>query len=172
MRSFALPLVLGVCVLALYAFVVSAPVQAQPLPPRPPVPTETIPPRPTLPPETPTATATAVPTATAAPTVTATVVADPPAPRPRPIAPGRITGTIVDLRTNTPMPGVAVRVGDLVLMSDANGNYDRSGLAPGTYDVVLALPADWGTAAQPLLRVSVAEGETVVQHLAYNGLLP
>lgn len=147
MRSLTLTVVLGACLIALYGLLMSAPVsvQAQSLPPRPPLPTVTPTPPPTEAEETTT--------------------------RRRTIAPGRITGTIIDLTTSAPMPGVAVRVGDRILVSDANGNYDRSGLPPGTYDVVLAMPADWGTPAQTLIRIELAEGATVVQHLFYHGSL-
>ncbi len=148
MRSLTLTVVLGACLIALYGLLMSAPVavQAQSLPPRPPLPTMT----PTPPPPAP-------PAAEETPT------------RRRIVALGRITGTIIDLTTNAPMPGVAVRVGNNILVSDANGNYDRSGLLPGTYEVVLAIPADWGTPAQGLISIDLAEDATVVQHLFYHG---
>ena len=147
MRSLTLTVVLGACLIALYGLLMSAPVsvQAQSLPPRPPLPTVTPTPPPTEAEETTT--------------------------RRRTIEPGRITGTVIDLTTNAPMPGVAIRVGDRILVSDANGNYDRSGLMPGTYEVILAIPADWGTPAQELISIELAEGATVVQHLFYHGSL-
>jgi hypothetical protein len=148
MRSLTLTVVLGACLIALYGLLMSSPVpvQAQSLPPRPPLPTVT----PTPPPPP---------------------AAEEAAPRRRIVALGRITGTIIDLTTNAPMPGVAVRVGDRIMVSDANGNYDRSGVLPGSYDVVLALPADWGVPAQEVIRIDVAEGATIVQHLFYHGSL-
>lgn len=149
MRSITLTVVLGACLIALYGLLMSAPVpvQAQSLPPRPPLPTVT--PTPTPPP----------------------AAAEEEAPRRRIVALGRITGTVIDLTTNAPMPGVAVRIGDQILVSDANGNYDRSGLLPGAYDVVLVMPADWGTPAQGLITIELVEGATVVQHLFYHGSL-
>lgn len=148
MRSLTLTVVLGACLIALYGLLMSTPVpaQAQSLPPRPPLPTVT----PTPPPPP---------------------AAEETSSRRRIVALGRITGTVIDLTTSAPMPGVAVRVGDRILVSDANGNYDVSGILPGSYDVVLAMPADWGTPAQDLIRVDVAEGATVVQHLFFHGSL-
>lgn len=84
----------------------------------------------------------------------------------------RITGTVIDLTTGAPAPGVAVRVGDATLTSDANGNYDRSGLAAGSYGVALALEPGRGEAAQGELTVTVAAGQTVVQHLAFRSPAP
>src|SRR5829696_7288261 len=41
---------------------------------------------------------------------------------------GRITGTVIDQTTGAPVPNIAVVVGDQTMVTDANGNYDRSGL--------------------------------------------
>lgn len=83
-------------------------------------------------------------------------------------APGRITGTVIDLTTGAPAPGIAVIVGDLVVTTDANGNYDRSNLPPGSYSVALALAGGQGTPEQGQLTIVLAAGATVVQHLAFR----
>lgn len=89
-----------------------------------------------------------------------------------PAAPGRITGTVIDRTTGAPASGVAVRVGDTTVTSDANGNYDRSSLAAGSYAVALILEPGRGEPAQGELTVAVAAGQTVVQHLAFSSPLP
>lgn len=103
-----------------------------------------------------------------------------PAPTPKPSsgshssdeATGRITGTVIDLTTGAPAPGVAVTVGDTSVTTDANGNYDRSGLAAGDYQVALALTAAQGTAAQGPIAVALAAGATVIQHLSFRSPPP
>lgn len=115
-----------------------------------------LPPRPTLPPVTPT---TVPPTATPLPE---------PEPGPRRLKPGRVTGTVIDASTGAPAANVAVRIGPRIVVSDANGNYDWSGLPVGDYEVALALPADWGVDLQGTLTVTVDEGATTVQHLFFR----
>lgn len=83
-------------------------------------------------------------------------------------APGRITGTVIDLTTGAPRPSVQVSIGDRVVVSDSNGNYDLNGLAPGDYRVALVLDVAQGVAAQEPLTLQLAEGATVVQHLAFR----
>jgi LPXTG-motif cell wall-anchored protein len=90
----------------------------------------------------------------------------------KPVALGRITGTVIDSRTGYPTAGMRVQVGDLVVVSDANGNYDRNGLLPGSYMVSLQVSADQGIAEQGTLSISLAEGATVVQHLAFRSPVP
>jgi LPXTG-motif cell wall-anchored protein len=85
-----------------------------------------------------------------------------------PVASGRITGTVIDLTTGAPAPGISVAVGDVVVTSDANGNYDRSGLTPGVYTVALVLTAEQGVAAQEPIAVDLGAGATVVQHLFFR----
>lgn len=105
----------------------------------------------------------------------------PPRPTPRPTAVprsdggsaepaplGRITGTVIETTSGAPAPGVAVKVGDEVVTTDANGNYDRNGLPAGDYIVELALGADQGTPAQRAITVALGEGQTVVQHLSFS----
>jgi hypothetical protein len=82
------------------------------------------------------------------------------------VVPGRITGTVIDQRTGAPTPGVTVRVGTLALVTDAHGNYDVNGLTPGTYAVELSLAA--GQAAPAPVTVTLAAGQTVVQHLGFH----
>lgn len=81
---------------------------------------------------------------------------------------GRITGTVIDSTTGAPAPGVTVSVGDVAVVSDANGNYDRSGLAAGAYPVSLVLSAAQGVAEQGVITVTLADGATVVQHLRFR----
>jgi hypothetical protein len=83
-------------------------------------------------------------------------------------APGRITGTVIDLTTGAPAPGIAVIVGDMTVLTDANGNYDRSDLPAGSYSVALALASGQGTPEQGALTIALAAGATVVQHLAFR----
>jgi carboxypeptidase family protein len=120
------------------------------------------PPRPTI-----------VPTATP---VTSTPLVPTPKPKHKskdatPVPPGRITGTVIDLTSGAPAPGIAVMVGDVRVVSDANGNYDRNGLPPGSYTVTLALAEGQGTPAQAPITVELAAGATVVQHLAFRSPL-
>ncbi len=131
----------------------------------------------------PTATPTSTPTPTATPggptatpggptaTPTVTPVVPTATPKPRkptatPTPPGRITGTIINLTTGAPVPGIAVQVGNAVVTSDSNGNYDRNGLDPGDYEVQLLLTADQGEPAQDLIVITLPPGATIVQHLA------
>lgn len=86
----------------------------------------------------------------------------------QPAATGRIAGTVIDLTTGAPAPGVAVQVGDAVITTDANGNYDRAGLAAGRYVVALALGAEQGVAAQELITIELGADAMVVQHLAFR----
>jgi hypothetical protein len=85
---------------------------------------------------------------------------------------GRITGTVIDQTTGAPAPNIAVAVGDQTVLTDANGNYDRSELPAGDYVVVLALPAEQGVASQAPIAVTLASGATVVQHLAFRSPAP
>lgn len=89
-----------------------------------------------------------------------------------PAAAGRITGTVIDLSSGAPAPGVAVQVGEAVVTTDANGNYDRSGLPAGSYQVALALVAGQGAPEQGAVTIALAAGETVVQHLAFRSPQP
>jgi hypothetical protein len=137
--SFGVRVLVGAAIAVAVLAAGDASVQAQPLPPRPP---------------------TAVPLPTRAPqsggdhsTTEAT---------------GRITGTVIDGTTGAPAPGIAVVVGDVSVKTDQNGNYDRNGLTSGTYLIRLDLQPSQGTPEQGLLQVDLANGATVVQHLAFR----
>jgi hypothetical protein len=84
-----------------------------------------------------------------------------------PAAQGRITGTVINQTTGAPMPGVTVRVGSVYVVSDANGNYEVTGLPAGTYEVELILTPEQGIPAQPILWVAVPENGSVVQNLFF-----
>lgn len=98
-----------------------------------------------------------------------------PIPQPReeddkstPAPSGRITGTVIDATTGAPAPGIPVQVGDVTVTTDANGNYDRSGLPAGSYTVMLALPAERGQSEQGPVTIALSAGATVVQHLRFR----
>jgi hypothetical protein len=85
---------------------------------------------------------------------------------------GRITGTVIDQTTGAPAPNIAVVVGDQIVMTDANGNYDRNGLPAGSYTIALKLAAGQGVAAQEPVVIALAPGATVIQHLAFHSPAP
>jgi hypothetical protein len=72
---------------------------------------------------------------------------------------GHITGTIIDQVTGAPLPNVKVFVGDLVVLTDANGNYDLW-IEAGTYLVTI----ESATTPVPAVEVILPAGERVVQH--------
>jgi hypothetical protein len=125
---------------------------------------QTPPPRPTL---EPTSTPTATPIATTIPTPTP-IPTDSTEPKPTAIPGSRIIGTVIDLTTNAPAPGISVAVGDAQVTTDANGNYERGGLSAGSYQVALVLTAAQGTPAQGPITIELANNQTVVQHLAFR----
>jgi hypothetical protein len=84
---------------------------------------------------------------------------------------GHITGTVIDLNSGAPSAGVAVRVGGVLVWSDANGNYDHW-LPVGTYTVTLALADGQGTPAQDVLSVPVLADAATVQHLSFRDQQP
>ncbi|WP_448338223.1 hypothetical protein [Chloroflexus aurantiacus] len=84
---------------------------------------------------------------------------------------GRVTGTIIDLRTHAPAPNIAVQVGDTVVYSDNNGNYDRW-VESGFYVLALQLTPDQGSPGQPPLEIAVGPGDTVVAHLFFTSPAP
>lgn len=125
------------------------------------------PPRPTIEPTvtpTPTSTPTINPTATTVPT--APPRDDEPDPTDTPA--GRIIGTVIDLTTNAPAPGITVAIGEATVTTDANGNYQSAELSAGSYRVALVLTAAQGTPAQDPITIELAAGQTVVQHLAFR----
>ena len=90
---------------------------------------------------------------------------------PGPIAKGRITGTVIDIRTGAPAPGKHVVVGTFAVTSDGNGNYDLW-LDPGKYLVSLSLSTGEGTAAQAPTLATVWGNDVVVVHLFFTSLAP
>src|SRR4051812_2202939 len=82
---------------------------------------------------------------------------------------GHITGTVIDLNSGAPSAGVGVRVGGVLVWSDANGNYDRW-LPVGTYTVTLALADGQGTPAQDVMNGLVLADVATGQHLNFRSL--
>jgi hypothetical protein len=81
---------------------------------------------------------------------------------------GRITGTVIEDQSGVPTSGIGVEVGDVVVYTDANGNYDRGNLSPGVYTVTLQMALDQGQPLQEPIRVTVEAQRTVVQHLSFR----
>lgn len=81
---------------------------------------------------------------------------------------GRIVGTVIDLTTGGPAAEMTVRINDQALTTDANGNYGRENLTPGTYVVELIVPPERGTPAQSAITITLPEGETARQDLAFR----
>lgn len=90
-----------------------------------------------------------------------------PASSPTPVPMGRVTGTIIDLRTHAPAAQIAVKIGDAVVYSDQNGNYDRW-VESGFYTLALQLTDEQGSPAQAPLTIAVGPGDTVVAHLFFT----
>ncbi|WP_298403110.1 hypothetical protein [uncultured Chloroflexus sp.] len=90
-----------------------------------------------------------------------------PASSPTPMPMGRVTGTIIDLRTHAPAAQIAVKIGDAVVYSDQNGNYDRW-VESGFYTLALHLTDEQGSPAQAPLTIAVGPGDTVVAHLFFT----
>lgn len=84
---------------------------------------------------------------------------------------GRITGTVIDLRTGAPSSGKKVRVGESEVISDGNGNYDIW-VEKGEYPVSLSLAEVEGVAAQNVTLATVWGNDVVVVHLYYISPLP
>lgn len=85
-----------------------------------------------------------------------------------PSATARVAGTVIELNSGAPAPGVAVMVGAHTLTTDANGNYDLGGLPAGTYQIALILAAEQGTPAQGPVTIALGAGATVIQHLGFR----
>jgi LPXTG-motif cell wall-anchored protein len=105
------------------------------------------------------------PRPTLTPVATSVVVSEEPRREPRL---GRIVGTVIDLTTGAPTAGMTVRINDQALISDANGNFGRENLTPGTYVVELIVPPERGTPAQGAITITLPEGETARQDLAFR----
>lgn len=91
---------------------------------------------------------------------------------PTPLPAGRITGTVIDQSTGAPVAGVEVIVGGVVVRTNADGNYERTGLLPGTYTVNLSLSPGQGTALQAPQTVVLEQNGTAVVHLYYAPVQP
>jgi LPXTG-motif cell wall-anchored protein len=79
---------------------------------------------------------------------------------------------VIDQTTGAPVPNIVVAVGDQTVVTDANGNYDRTGLPAGDYVVALTLAPEQGVAGQQPIVVTLASGATIVQHLVFRSPLP
>lgn len=90
---------------------------------------------------------------------------------PTPVPAGRITGTVIDQTTGAPRGGVPVQIGDVVVYSDTNGNYERVHLFPGNYTVALVLNGEQGMPLQDPMVVTVESDQNVVQHLFFSSPL-
>ncbi|MBX0326557.1 carboxypeptidase-like regulatory domain-containing protein [Oscillochloris sp. ZM17-4] len=91
--------------------------------------------------------------------------------KPTAVIPGRLTGTIIDLRTGAPAAGIAVVVGGQTVYSDSNGNYDIW-LTSGYYRLELEPTSSQGTSIQPAQAIAVGPGDTVVIHLFFTSPAP
>lgn len=80
---------------------------------------------------------------------------------------GHITGTIIDLTTGAPTPGMTVNIGGVLVTSDANGNYDHW-LPVGSYGVSLVVSPNQGTSAQGVQKVQLTKDNPVVLHLGFQ----
>lgn len=130
-------------------------------------------PRPTLQPTPdfqPVPTATPLPAETPVPGVPEESGNDSP-PAPTAVPMGRITGTIIDLRTNAPAPNKLVIVGDSLVISDGNGNYERR-VESGFYTVALQLRSGEGRATQGPQEIAVGAGDSVTVHLFFSSPEP
>ncbi len=86
---------------------------------------------------------------------------------PTPIPMGRVTGTIIDLRTNDPAPNKLVIVGDSTVISDRYGNYERR-VVSGFYTVALRLRTGEGRSTQGSQAIAVGPGDSVTVHLFFT----
>lgn len=77
---------------------------------------------------------------------------------------GHITGTVIDSASGAPVAGMPVLVGELQLVTDANGNYD-TWLAQGTYLVNVAPAAGQGAVVDQPMLVTILPDTVTIQHL-------
>lgn len=91
-------------------------------------------------------------------------------PTPQPVGP--VLGTVIDLTTGAPAPGITVAVNfSTLVVTDQNGNYGIW-VAPGTYTVELRLQPAQGVPEQGPLTIEVPEGSgQIVQHLFFRSPL-
>ncbi|NOK63542.1 MAG: hypothetical protein GFH27_549371n41 [Chloroflexi bacterium AL-W] len=83
---------------------------------------------------------------------------------------GHITGTVIDSTTGAPVPGIQVNIGDMIVTSDENGNYDYW-VPEGDYNVELNISPNIGTAIQGAQTVNIKPGSATVLHLQYRSSL-
>jgi len=83
-------------------------------------------------------------------------------------ATGHVTGTVIDVVTGVPVPGVAVVIGSDTVTTDENGNYDHW-LPPGSYAVQVVPDPARGEPAQAPVMVEVQPGGLTLQHLGLRG---
>lgn len=80
---------------------------------------------------------------------------------------GHVTGTVIDLVTGAPIPGVNVAIGNDIVVSDVNGNYDHW-VPAGTYTVSLVMAPERGVAVDPVQVANVETGNRTVIHLNFR----
>lgn len=78
--------------------------------------------------------------------------------------PGHIGGTVIDIVSSAPVPGMPVRVGDNIVTTDQDGNYGIWVL-PGTYLVNVAPTPGQGDVVDGPMTVVVEPETPVIQHL-------
>ncbi|MGB9751308.1 carboxypeptidase regulatory-like domain-containing protein [Roseiflexus castenholzii] len=78
--------------------------------------------------------------------------------------PGHIGGTVIDVVSSAPVPGLPVRIGDNVVFTDQDGNYGIW-VSPGTYLVNVAPAPEQGTVVDGPAAVVVEPETSVIQHL-------
>jgi hypothetical protein len=166
MTSFAL-MICGTLALVLSFTMVPTPTPAAAMPALQPSPRPTLQPTPDF---QPLPTATPLPAETPTPVVPDNAGDDRPA-EPTPVPMGRITGTIIDLRTGAPAANILVVVGDSLVISDSYGNYDRR-VPSGYHTVALQLRQGEGEPTQGAQEIAVGPGDSVTVHLFFTSPEP
>ncbi len=78
--------------------------------------------------------------------------------------PGHIGGTVIDIVSSAPVPGMPVRVGDNIVTTDQDGNYGIW-VSAGTYLVNVAPAPGQGMVVDGPMTVIVEPETPVIQHL-------
>ena len=78
--------------------------------------------------------------------------------------PGHIGGTVIDVVSSAPVPGMPVRIGDNIVTTDQDGNYGIW-VSPGTYLVNVAPAPGQGDVVDGPMTVIVEPETPVIQHL-------
>jgi len=78
--------------------------------------------------------------------------------------PGHIGGTVIDVVSSAPVPGMPVRIGDNIVTTDQDGNYGIW-VSPGTYLVNVAPAPGQGDVVDGPMTVVVEPETPVIQHL-------